>query len=90
MPTSGFAVGERLTAPHRAFPVPAETDDRRFEQLARDVGLVIEQHGYPRVNGADRTDLAAVLYEFLHVPRDAAERLVAMRDAIAEGTGDGT
>lgn len=55
------------------FPVAAEgADDRRFLNLARDVGRVLEQHAYPRVNGDDRVELAAKLFEFLYVSRGAA------------------
>jgi hypothetical protein len=48
------------------YPVEPAVDDRRFEMLARDVGVVLEQHGYPRVNGGDRANLEKKLIEFLY------------------------
>lgn len=44
--------------------------DRRFDQLARNVGLVLEQHGYPRVKGEARDELEALLYRFVYGVQD--------------------
>lgn len=57
------------------FPVPSEVGDRRLDMLARDVGRVLEQHGYPKVNGNDRIELEKRLVEFLHGSRGAAGEL---------------
>lgn len=67
-----------MNAAASKYPVRAdgmERADRRFDQLARDVGLVLEQHGFPRVNGADRADLEKRLFEFLYGSRGAAGEL---------------
>jgi len=52
-----------------------ERADKRFAALARDVGLVLEQHSYPRVNGDDRSELEKVLFDFLYGSRGAAGEL---------------
>lgn len=47
-------------------PLPAE--DRRFTfGLVRDVAVVLERHGYPRVvNAMDHVDLQQALFRFLY------------------------
>jgi hypothetical protein len=66
------------------YPVRAEgPNDPRFASLARDVGRVLEQHGFPRVNGEAREELEQLLYEFCYVPRQLAADLA--RGSITPG-----
>jgi hypothetical protein len=60
------------------YPVRAdgmERADNRFISLARNVGAVLEQHGYPRVTGEARIELEKRLFEFCYGSRGAAGEL---------------
>jgi len=65
------------------FPVDREDGDRRLDMLARDVGRVLEHHGYPRVNGEDRTELEGLLIEFIYGSRGAPGELEARLNGTA-------
>jgi hypothetical protein len=54
--------------------------DLRFDKLARDVGVVLEQHAYDRLTSERRDRLEALLFEFLYVTpgmEDVEQRLNA-------------
>jgi hypothetical protein len=51
--------------------------------LARDVGHVLEQHGYPPVNGDDRQDLMARLWDFIYVARGVLGDVEARLNSVA-------
>lgn len=56
-----------LSAGTGDYPVRGNVaSDRRFELLARDVGRVLSDHGYPRVNGDDRDELESLLADFIY------------------------
>lgn len=88
MPASGM-LDEQLFGSTRAgerYPVSPRLDvdgmnDRRFEMLARDVGIVLEQHGYPPVRGLDRRELENLLFGYVYAARgdegDVEKRLNA-------------
>jgi hypothetical protein len=58
------------------FPVASEAGgDGRLDMLARDVGVVLERHGYPRVNGRDRAELEKRLVAFIYGARGAEGEL---------------
>jgi hypothetical protein len=42
--------------------------DRRLEALARDVGAVLEQHGYPSLKSADRQEMVALVARLVASP----------------------
>jgi hypothetical protein len=61
-----------------AYPVRTngmERADKRFEMLARDMGLVAEQHGYDRLTAEERAEFEKRLFEFFHGSRGAAGEL---------------
>jgi hypothetical protein len=57
------------------YPIAPVMGDRRFTMLARNVGLLLEQHAYDRLDGEDRDELEKVLYAFLYGSRGAAGEL---------------
>jgi hypothetical protein len=63
------------------YPLPIDArglddaEDPRFAPAVKRTAAVLEQEGYPRVSGDDRTDLAAKLMEFLYASRGAAGEL---------------
>lgn len=53
--------GERVK-----YPVEPPVEDRRFDQLGRDVALVVEQHAYNRLSFEQRGRLESFLVELLY------------------------
>ncbi|WP_181785604.1 hypothetical protein [Streptomyces phytophilus] len=56
----------------RHYPIPPQPDDDpRFSfGLIWDVARLLEQHGYPPIDGDDFVDLRQALYRFLYTDRD--------------------
>lgn len=56
----------------RAYPLPRPDNDFRFTfDLIRDVGTVLEQHGFPPVNGSDHVALMSAVFGFVYAPESA-------------------